>query len=80
VAAVPGVAGWLLHLTPLSVQLALIRRAWRVRLFFQEAAYSRSVADWTTQPCGMLAGMEKRTSARKLLLDLAWTFRIESLP
>jgi hypothetical protein len=51
-----------------------------VRLVVHEAAYKRSVADWTTQPAGGLAGRAKRTSARLLLLLLAFTLRIESVP
>jgi hypothetical protein len=70
----------LLQVTLFSDQFPAIRRAWRVRPFFQEAAYRRSVADWTVQPAGMLAGMEKRIRARKLLFDLPWTLRIESVP
>jgi hypothetical protein len=51
-----------------------------VRLVVHEAAYKRSVADWTTQPAGGLAGRAKRTSVRLLLLLLAFTLRIESVP
>ena len=72
-------AGWLLQVTPLSVQLALTRSAWSVRLFVHDAEYRRNVADCTIQPDGM-AGRLKRTSARLLLLDFAWTLRMESVP
>ena len=47
---------------------------------FDEAAYRRSVADWTAQPVGM-AGSGKRTTARKLSRGpLDWTLRMESDP
>jgi hypothetical protein len=40
----------------------------------------RSVADCTIQPLGRLAGKLKRSRARRLLLDLDITLRIESVP
>src|ERR687895_622251 len=67
-------------MTRFSDQAEARRSACRVRGVFAEAAYTRSVTDSTTQPCGT-AGSAKRTSARKLSLGpLDWTFRIESVP
>jgi hypothetical protein len=80
VAAAPVVAGWLLQLTELSDQDPASRSALIVRPEAAEAACSRSVADSTTQPCGFV-GIEKRTTARRLLLGpFDMTLSVESVP
>ena len=62
VAAVPVTPGWLLQVTPDSVQEEATRRAWSVRPLVAESEYKRSVADTTwVQPVGR-AGSGKRTS------------------
>src|SRR5688572_29467825 len=84
VAAVPAVAGWLLHVTPASSQDPAPCRASRVRPSLADAASMCSLAEaMPEQPAGS-GGSGKRTSARALLplCEPLWDliFSVESLP
>jgi hypothetical protein len=80
VAAGPVVAGWLLQVIPVSVQLDATCSAWSVWPSFADAASRRSRAEATVVHPGGRAGSGKRTSARELLPPCDFTFSVESLP
>lgn len=79
VTAVPVVAGWLVHVTPPSVQAALTRRAWIVRPPTGDPLCTRSSAPTIWQPAGT-AGSAKRTRPRECSPLLARTLSTESDP
>lgn len=78
--ALPVVAGWFDHVTPLSLHEPLSRRTWSVRwLDDAEDAYIRSVAVSRTHPAGVDGKLNRRRPRRFApLFDM--TLRIESEP
>src|ERR687895_700778 len=78
-AAAPSVAGWLLHVTAVSLQGAASRSASSVRSSCEDEANIRRLASMIRHPAG-IAGRPNRMSTRELAADLDTTFSAVSLP
>ena len=76
----PDPAGWLAHVTPASVQLALAGRASSVRPSLPELASTRRVADATVVQPAPSVGSGKRMKMRESEPDCDLSFSVESLP